>query len=136
MKLTYPTTPGEEFDLFEILRTNRMIAHLWCVEDVQRERPDLSADQAWEVLQAVERNLDSDYGIGWDDLRDTAERLFPPPVEEPLSSPAPDPRQVLAELVAALGNVPITHFDPAAYTALQDARQLLTNTVEAGDGNN
>ena len=70
-----------ELDLVEILRTNRMIAHLFTTEDVQTQRPDLSADQAWEVLQAVERNLDSEYGIGWGDLRHTADELFPPPPE-------------------------------------------------------
>ena len=126
MKLTHPTTLGEELDLFEILRTNRMIAHLWCVEDVQSERPDLSADQAWEVLQAVERNLDSNYGWNWDDLRETAERLFPEAVVDEPSPPAPaEARQALANLVAALADVPITGFNRPLYDALHAAQRLL-----------
>lgn len=135
MKLIHPSTPGEELDLFEILGANRMIAHLWCVEDVQSERPDLLADQAWEVLQAVDRSHDSNYGWSWDDLRETAERLFPVAVvDEPSPSSPTEARQALANLVAALADVPITHFDREVYTALQSARQLLTNTVEAGGG--
>lgn len=126
MKLIHPSTPGEELDLFEILGANRMIAHLWCVEDVQSERPDLSADQAWEVLQAVERNLDSNHGWSWDDLRETAERLFPgEAVDEPSPSSPAEARQALANLVAALADVPITGFNRPLYDALHAAQQLL-----------
>jgi hypothetical protein len=40
-------------------------------------RNDLTPDQAWEVLQAVERQHDCNYGITWDTLGITADELFP-----------------------------------------------------------
>ncbi len=65
-------------NLDRLLRERRLIAHIWGVEDVQSIRPDLNADQAWTVLQQIEKDLDSGRGITWDDLRDAANELLGP----------------------------------------------------------
>ena len=65
-------------ELAAILRRTRRIARLWGVEDVRAVRPDLDADQAWDVLQAVDQTTDADTGISHRRLEDTAEALFGP----------------------------------------------------------
>jgi len=59
--------------------TERFIDDRWYESDVQSERPDLTSDQAWEVLQAIQRNHDADIGINWDVIRCVAEELYPEP---------------------------------------------------------
>src|SRR5581483_5073165 len=56
---------------------DKKIAAIWGIEDVQELRPDLTADQAWEVLRRVDHQHDPDHGITWETLRLTAEELFP-----------------------------------------------------------
>jgi hypothetical protein len=53
------------------------VAHIWNVEDVLSDRPDLSREQALEVLDQIDDDLGCSVGITWDVLKDTAERLFP-----------------------------------------------------------
>jgi hypothetical protein len=52
------------------------IAAIWCDEDVQGIRPDLTAEQAMEVLEEVGRKHDAEYGIGWTTLECMADILF------------------------------------------------------------
>jgi len=69
----FDSIPEEEeidVDIHELLAENRQIAHIWGIDDVQQQRPDLDDDQAWAVLQAVEKRLDWDYGITWDIIAD------------------------------------------------------------------
>ena len=65
------------FDLKELLAQHGLIAHLWSIEDVQEVRPDLSDEQAWEVLQLCDRRKDSNLGITWETLDILAEELYP-----------------------------------------------------------
>jgi hypothetical protein len=51
----------------------------WHVEDVQDRRPDLSKEQAIEVLDYLERNHDADTGINWEVIEYAADDLFPEP---------------------------------------------------------
>jgi hypothetical protein len=48
----------------------------WSTEDVQSVRPDLSDDQAWQVLQAVEHDHDANIGVNWNVLECHAKWLF------------------------------------------------------------
>ena len=64
-------------DLHQLLEQNHQIAHLWGVEDVMDVRPDLSEDQAWEVLQTCDRRKDSTMGITWDTIKIIADDLYP-----------------------------------------------------------
>ena len=67
-----------DIDIHELLAQNRVIAHLWGTEDVQEVRPDLDDDQAWDVLQTVERRLDC---ISWDTIEFMADELYGPAPE-------------------------------------------------------
>jgi hypothetical protein len=55
----------------------RYIDDRWYTSDVQDVRPDLSDDQAWEVLQEIKRTHDATVGINWDVINCTADNLFP-----------------------------------------------------------
>lgn len=54
------------------------IAHVWCIDDVKGERPDLTEEQCKQVLEQVDQDLDSTVGITWDVIQDTAYSLFGP----------------------------------------------------------
>jgi hypothetical protein len=63
----------------QLLNKHRRIAIIWCIEDVRHLRPDLSADQAWEVLEQVRDIHDAEWGISWTTLRTVADDMFPQP---------------------------------------------------------
>lgn len=48
----------------------------WHISDVQEIRPDLTDEQAREVLFAAKRNHDANEGINWEVLRTHAAFLF------------------------------------------------------------
>ena len=70
-----------DIDIHELLAQERKIAHIWGIDDVQCIRPDLDDDQAWRVLQDIERRLDSQYGISWDTIEIVADELYGPKPE-------------------------------------------------------
>jgi hypothetical protein len=55
----------------------RELVDIWCVDDVQSVREDLTDEQALEVLEAVGDRFNAEIGINWDTLRLTADNLFP-----------------------------------------------------------
>ena len=55
----------------------RQIAIIWSIEDVQDIRPDLSDGQAMTVLLEIEKSHDSEYGVTWDTIENTANIFFP-----------------------------------------------------------
>jgi hypothetical protein len=63
-------------DIDAYLAKRRQIAVIWCVADVLEIRPDLSGNQAWEVLQAAKDQHDAGIGINWDVLTCHADMLF------------------------------------------------------------
>jgi hypothetical protein len=71
-----------DIDIHELLAQNRCIAHIWGTEDVREVRPDLNDEQAWQVLQAIERRLDSQHGIHWDSIESVAEELYGPKADQ------------------------------------------------------
>jgi hypothetical protein len=72
-----PQIAVHEGDIHELLRKTFQIAHIWSVEDVMGVRPDLTKEQAWEVLDQVGRKVDSEYGISWTTLEIFADEMFP-----------------------------------------------------------
>ena len=52
------------------------IAIVWHIDDVLEVRPDLSREQAFQVLKQAKDNHDANIGINWDVLTDCAESLF------------------------------------------------------------
>jgi hypothetical protein len=69
---------ADEDELNAVLHRRRQIAQVWGVDDVIAVRPDLTDDQAWDVLREVERTMDADTGITWRVLEDTAGGMFGP----------------------------------------------------------
>ena len=55
----------------------REINITWSIEDVLEVRPDLTDEQAMEVLEQVENNHDADVGVSWETLEMWADSLFP-----------------------------------------------------------
>jgi hypothetical protein len=66
-------------DLAAVLESRCQIAHIWGIEDVAEVRPDLTGEQAWEVLRYADRRINSDLGISWDTLSIYADELYPEP---------------------------------------------------------
>ncbi len=63
-------------DIEAILAKRQQIAAIWGIEDVRSIRPDLSEEQAWEVLQQVDHDKDAELGITWLTLEMAADHLF------------------------------------------------------------
>lgn len=53
------------------------ISIIWCLEDVQAERPDLTDEQASHVLEELKENHDATIGINWDTIQCVANMLYP-----------------------------------------------------------
>jgi hypothetical protein len=70
-----------DIDLYvhNLLAKHHKIAVIWCVEDVKQRRPDLTDEQAFEVLEQVGRKHDAQWGISWTTLETVADDLFPEP---------------------------------------------------------
>ena len=58
------------------------IAIIWSAADVLDVRPDLTHDQALDVLHRVEHKHDATIGINWDVLSCHASMLYPEETEE------------------------------------------------------
>ncbi len=59
------------------LRDDKEIAAVWGIHDVKELRPELTDEQAWEVLQRVDDRHDLDHGITRKTIRRVADELFP-----------------------------------------------------------
>jgi hypothetical protein len=70
----------EPFDInhfvHRLLACDGKIAAIWCIEDVQTIRPDLTAEQALQVLEEVSRKHDAEFGISWTTLECMADILY------------------------------------------------------------
>ena len=82
LDLLRDTKPGSEpfyinGFVHRLLAKFDMIATIWCIDDVKGIRPDLTDEQASEVLEEVSRKHDAEYGINWTTLECTADILFP-----------------------------------------------------------
>jgi hypothetical protein len=65
-----------EIDVDALLAARRQFAVVWNIDDVQEVRPDLTEDQAWEVLQQLKDAHDAECGISWTTLESVADDLF------------------------------------------------------------
>jgi hypothetical protein len=61
----------------DLLAKHQQIAAIWSLEDVNGIRPDLTDDQAWEVLEQVRDIHDAEWGITYTTLETVAGDLFP-----------------------------------------------------------
>jgi hypothetical protein len=82
--LTRIRTTGTDEEPFDVNRFvhcllghyRKIAAGIWAIEDVQGVRPDLTADQAWQVLEEAGDKHDAEYGICWTTLECVAQNLF------------------------------------------------------------
>ena len=66
----------------QLLAQQHSIAAIWCTDDVRVIRPQLTEEQAWEVLQEVDDRRDAEWGITWTTLEVAADDLYPQPDSE------------------------------------------------------
>jgi len=57
----------------------RQIALIWDIDDVKMVRPDLTAEQALDVLEKTKSEHDTTIGVSWDTLEIWADMLYPSP---------------------------------------------------------
>lgn len=65
-------------ELSPLLTPAEQIAVVWSADDVLEIRPDLTREQAVEVLVVSDYNHDAGFGINWETLESAAEELFGP----------------------------------------------------------
>jgi hypothetical protein len=68
-----------EIDIEDLLAAKRLIGVVWNVQLVLGERPDLSDDQAWTVLQACQPHFEEITNPMLETIRQQADGLFPKP---------------------------------------------------------
>lgn len=68
-----------DMDIHALLAERRQIALIWNIEDVQEIRPDLTANQCWQVLKDAARRHHPTIGLNWDVLSGHADMLFGAP---------------------------------------------------------
>ena len=66
----------EEYELHELLDSRPMNAQIWNTCDVISARPDLTHDQAWDVLKVIQGSYAADDGISLHAIRATACDLY------------------------------------------------------------
>jgi hypothetical protein len=72
----------DDVDFHHLLANDRKIAAIWSIEDVKGKRPDLTDEQAWEVLEEVGRKHDASWGITWITLEMVTDQMFPKPTRK------------------------------------------------------
>ena len=71
-----------ELDQYELVDKRYAMAIVWQIDDVLSIRPDLTEEQAGEVLGRVEDCHDASIGVSWDTLEIVADEMFPPEDDE------------------------------------------------------
>lgn len=64
-------------DIEDLLAKRKQVAVIWSTEDVHEIRPDLTDNQAWEVLQRARSRHDCELGFTWQLLEAVCDELFP-----------------------------------------------------------
>ena len=68
---------NELHDHYELTDKRYAMAIIWQIDDVLSIRPDLTEEQAGEVLGRVEDIHDASIGVSWDTLECCADDLYP-----------------------------------------------------------
>ena len=77
-----PCDQASERDIRLLLIERRQIAQIWSINDVQALRNDLSEEEAWIVLQEVDRRQAINYGIDWGLVEYVSDELYPLSLKE------------------------------------------------------
>jgi len=60
----------------------RSIQIAWTTDDVQLARPDLTENQAWEILKAIQNENNHRIEVNWDTIGGMATWLYPEEIAE------------------------------------------------------
>lgn len=116
-------------DLDALLAAEDRVATLWSVDDVLSRRPDLTRQQAWQVLTTARDDFAKD-GCHLDFLESTANGLFPVGADARLRL-----KSRVAALLAAVERLPDDGLaDPARYGAMAAQIDDLERAVTAPGG--
>jgi hypothetical protein len=76
-----PAIPKTEDDESETptFDPKRQVMFIWDIDDVKEVRPDLTPEQAMDVLTQCKRNHDAEVGMSWDTIRINADDMYPKP---------------------------------------------------------
>lgn len=66
-----------DIDIKELLLRQRQVAVIWNIDDVQSVRPDLTDNQAWDVLQRCKFVHDCEVGFNWLLIEIVADDMYP-----------------------------------------------------------
>ena len=64
-----------DVDIHDLLADHQAIAIVWDISHVKDQRPDLTEEQAWQVLQAIEHDRFNDPML--ETIRHVADNLYP-----------------------------------------------------------
>lgn len=53
-------------DYAEQIKNGKAFANIWTIRDVKSLAPDLTDEEAMDILERVEMNFDANIGINWD----------------------------------------------------------------------
>lgn len=73
----HPALDESRIDVHAVLARRRQVAVIWSIDDVRSVRPDLTPDQAWEVLLECEAAHDCEHGFTWTHIENVADELYP-----------------------------------------------------------
>ena len=62
---------------YERFNLETQISIIWSIEDVQDVNDGLTNEEAFEVLKALKRYHDANYGVNWDTIRATISHMYP-----------------------------------------------------------
>lgn len=79
--------PPAAIDINAVLKSRRQVAILWGTYDVQELRPDLTDDQAWNVLQKCDKYHDCNNGFTWEFIKAVADDFYPAPKDTQEAKP-------------------------------------------------
>lgn len=77
--LDLPDEDEFDFDLDEVLEEQRQIAILFTIDDVKEIRPDLTDDQAWQVLKNCRTRFRQCQSIDCEAIQMHTQELYGPP---------------------------------------------------------
>jgi hypothetical protein len=77
-----PTANHPRANILDLLHSSHRIAAICDIAHVRSYRPDLTAEQAWQVLQEVDRHQHANGGITRVILEYAADQLFEKPTRE------------------------------------------------------
>jgi len=96
----------------------RQIALIWDVDDVKVVRPDLTDDEALDVLERVKSKHDATMGVSWDTLECWADMLFPSPSNR-------SDKDILVDMAASLYKASTNNEHYTVHDALAEASETL-----------